>query len=57
MLYSYTNHFTSIHTLFGVKAHYGLNKKLSQFNSFQYLWNFDILWLMFGKIFVNKNFN
>ncbi len=49
ILYSYTNHFTSIHTFFEVKAHYGVNKKLSQFDSFWYLWNFDISWWMFGK--------
>jgi hypothetical protein len=41
----------------GVKTHYSVNKKLSQFDSFRYLWNFDILWWMFGKHFVNKIFN
>jgi hypothetical protein len=32
-----------------VKAHYGVNKNLSQFYSFQYMSNFDISWWMFGK--------
>jgi hypothetical protein len=27
-----------------VKAHYGVNKKLSQFDKFLYLWNFDTSW-------------
>jgi hypothetical protein len=40
-----------------VKAHYSVDKKLSQFNKFQYLWNFDISWWMFRKKFVIKNFN
>ncbi len=40
-----------------MKAHYGVNKKLSQFDNFQYLWNFDISWWMFGKHFVNKILN
>jgi hypothetical protein len=40
-----------------VKTHYGVNKKLSQFDSFLYSWNFDISWWMFGKHFVNKKFN
>ncbi len=36
-----------------MKAHYIVNKKLSQFDSFQYIWNFDISRWMFGKHFVN----
>ncbi len=37
-----------------VNACYGVDKKLSQFDSFQYQWNFDISWWMFGKHFVTK---
>jgi hypothetical protein len=32
-------------------------KKLSQFDYFQYMWNLDISWWMFGKHFVTKIFN
>jgi hypothetical protein len=40
-----------------VNAFYGVDKKLSQFDNFHYLWNFDISLLMFGKHFVTKIFN
>ncbi len=40
-----------------VNACFSVNKKLSQFDNFQYLWNFDISWWMFGKHFATKIFN
>jgi hypothetical protein len=48
---------TSRWQMIGVNACYGVNKKLSQFDNFQYMWNFDISWWMFGKHFVTKKFN
>jgi hypothetical protein len=41
-------------SMFRSETHYSVDKKLSQFDSFQYLQNLDISQWMFGKHFVTK---
>jgi hypothetical protein len=51
------SHILAIGVVYRMNACYNVDKKLSQFDNFQYLWNFDVSWWIFEKHFVTKKFN